>query len=146
MPQAALLGFDHIDARVPSLASAEPFYDRLMPLFGFTRKNYVMVRGDDWQNVTAGDAHNGVEYIESAIAGRTAAFIGIIEDATMTPTRTRIAFRVAVDSDYVRWQSVLIEAGAQRVELSEDMHAYPAIFFEDPCGTKLEICGRSPSP
>ena len=146
MPEAALLGFDHIDARVSSLSSAEPFYDRLMPLFGFTRKNYVMVRGDDWQNVNAGDAHNGVEYIETATPGRTASFIGVIEDPSMTPTLTRIAFRVAVNSDYARWQEILTEIGARRVECSDDLEAYPAIFFEDPCGTKLEICGRRPSP
>ena len=37
------------------------------------------------------------------------------------------------------------ELGAVNVELSADMDAYPAVFFEDPAGTLLEIVARKPT-
>ena len=37
---------------------------------------------------------------------------------------------------------ILEDIGASRVEPSEDLESYPAIFFEDPAGTKLELAAR----
>ena len=137
------LGFDHIDTRVQSVKSVEPFYDRLMPALGLTKKNYAFVdeRGD-WHDADAG-RYNAVEYHEPPQGGsRATFFIGFIEDAARAGG-TRIALRVARE-DLDRWQRDLAEMGARNIELSEDPNEYPAIFFEDPTGTKLELVARKP--
>jgi hypothetical protein len=44
------------------------------------------------------------------------------------------------------WEPRLRELGAREIEFSEDMDTYPALFFEDPGGTKLELCARNRRP
>lgn len=134
------LGFDHIDARVPDVSAVEPFYDQLMPLLGLTRKRVAFVNGDDWQEDPP-DAHNTIGYIEERADGPSH-FINFVEDSHMNPVLTRIAFRVAASADFDQWVRELEAMGAHNVEKCADMDAYPAVFFEDPCGTKLELCGR----
>jgi len=138
------LGFDHIDTRVPSLAVVEAFYDRLLPALGLSRTKYSHVdeRGD-WHDVDADQPANTKEYYEPSLPGQVASFIGIIEDRTMQPTRTRIAFRVGTRVELDSWEPRLREWGAKNVEWCADMNAYPALFFEDPAGTKLELCARN---
>jgi hypothetical protein len=134
-------GFDHIDTRVSSVAQVEPFYDALMPRLGLVRKQYSFVDPDgEWHAREVGEAYNAVEYVEEA-DGRVPAFIGFIEQAGVVPTRTRIAFRVPGDA-LLAWVDVLFSIGARHVEPSADMSAYPAVFFEDPAGTCLELCAR----
>ncbi len=136
------LGFDHIDTRVPSISAVEPFYDKLMPALGLSEKRYSNVdENANWSNAEAAN-HNTVEYYEPARTGAASFFIGFIEDRAMSPTSTRIAFRVDTLNDAQRWLDFLSTVGAQKVELSDDMGAYPAIFFQDPSGTRLEICAR----
>jgi catechol 2,3-dioxygenase-like lactoylglutathione lyase family enzyme len=139
-------GFDHIDARVPSLAAVESFYDQLLPALGLSRTKYSHVdeRGD-WYDLDGDHPANAKEYYEPAIPGEMASFIGIIEDRTMRPTRTRIAFRAASRNELDEWEPRLREWGAKNIEWCADMDAYPALFFEDPAGTKLELCVRNPS-
>lgn len=139
-------GFDHIDTRVSSLGAVEAFYDRLLPALGLARKRYCVVRGDDWTESSADGPYNAVEYVEAAVLGRTTHFIGLIEDPAMRPTMTRIAFRVASADDVQKWIARLKEMGAARIEPCEVMETYPAVFFEDPAGTKLEICARRANP
>ena len=135
MPQ--FQGFDHIDTRVRSIKAVEPFYDRLMPELGLSKKTYSYVDSKgDWHSSTAAGTYNTVEYLEEPSSGNAAFFIGFIEDPAMVPTGTRIAFRV---SSLQRWMSLLKEIGAANIELSESMEEYSAIFFEDPAGTKLEL-------
>jgi catechol 2,3-dioxygenase-like lactoylglutathione lyase family enzyme len=62
----------------------------------------------------------------------------------MTPVLTRIAFRVGSAAEVEAWAADLPAHGALNVERSEDMAGYPAVFFEDPAGTKLEICALIP--
>jgi hypothetical protein len=137
-------GFDHIDMRVPSLIAVEPFYDALLPLLGLTFKKQAHVdAAGDWHEPGPGRAANASEYYETAEPGNAACFIGIIEDATMTVTRTRVAFRVA-PAELPGWEQRLRDLGARNVERSADLEAYPAIFFEDPLGTRLEVSARKP--
>jgi catechol 2,3-dioxygenase-like lactoylglutathione lyase family enzyme len=138
-------GFDHIDVRVRALRSAEPFYDQLLYVLGLTVKRpaYVDPAGE-WVEPPEGVAYNVAEYYETPQAGVVGHFIGIIEDAGMTPTATRIAFRLPPGEPLEPWFARLLEFGAQRVEMSADLEGYPAIFFEDPCGTRLELCARRP--
>lgn len=142
MPE--FLGFDHIDTRVRSLAAVEPFYDRLMSVLGLPKKqrSFVDAQGD-WHDLKPGQPHNVAEYFEDSAAGRAAFFIGFIEDAAMLPVKTRIAFRVPGPFDAAHWERVLREVGAKNIEPSASMSDYPAIFFEDPTGTKLEVVART---
>ncbi len=140
------LGYDHVDARVPSIASVEPFYDRLMPELNLPEKHYAFVdAGGEWHDPAEGRPYNAVEYHEAAAGSeeRVPFFMGFIEDPAMLPTSTRIAFRIPCEADLIHWHAMLLAIGARAVEWSEG-EEYPAIFFEDPCGTKLEVCARRP--
>ncbi len=139
---AEFAGFDHVDVRVRSLAAVEPFYDALMPLLGLPRKSYARVEGDEWTALERGGTHNAVEYFELPAAGRTARFIGFIEDSRHQASATRIAFGSAAPFDAAAWLERLQRLCARAVEPSADLESYPAVFFEDPAGTKLEICAR----
>jgi len=138
------MGFDHIDTRVASVAAVEPFYDRLMPLLGFTLKKPSFVDAEgNWSAVGPDEPYNTIEYYAPAGEGSATFFIGFIERADTPTTWTRIAFRVT-DATDTEWPTILREIGAKKIEPSEDMNAYPAIFFEDPGGTKLELVSRRP--
>lgn len=139
----AFLGVDHVDARVPSLVAVEGFYDRLMPALGLSRKTHSYVdAGGDWHDADHAHPANVAEYHEDPAAEGAARFIGIIEDASMSVVKTRIAFRVASRAEVEEWEPRLRAFGARGIERANDMEEYPAIFFEDPVGTKLEICAR----
>jgi catechol 2,3-dioxygenase-like lactoylglutathione lyase family enzyme len=135
-----LLGFDHIDVRVSSLSLVEDFYDQLMPLLGFARKRTAFVdREGEWLDAGPNGEYNTVEYYTPEQPGVVSLFIGFIERADHVAGLTRIAFRVAELSP---WRAMLEEIGARNIEMSEDMSLYPAIFFQDPAGTKLELVAR----
>ena len=139
-------GFDHVDTRVRSLRAVEAFYDRLMPELGLTRKRLAYVDpAGEWDEPSETKPYNAVEYYEPEVSGGVCCFIGFIEDPAMVPTLTRIAFRVASAQDLDRWHEVLRSIGAANIEPSASAE-YPAIFFEDPAGTKLEVVARHPAP
>jgi catechol 2,3-dioxygenase-like lactoylglutathione lyase family enzyme len=142
----AFAGFDHVDCRVRSLAAVEPFYDALLPALGLTRKRYSYVdAAGEWHDASSDRRYNTVEYYEEDRTDRAAFFIGIIERSDHDAGLTRIAFRVTPER-LVEMESFLREAGARNVERNEDFESYPAIFFEDPLGTKLEIVARKRPP
>jgi len=138
-------GVDHIDLRVPSLAAVERFYDALFARLGLTAKSYSFVTfgGESWQRADAGD-YSTIEWHEENVSGRPAAFIGVIEEDGAQPARGRIAFAVAREA-LDDWALVLPGIGARELERSQDEH-YPALFFTDPLGTRLELCARPPRP
>ncbi len=139
------LGFDHVDVRVRSLAEVEAFYDRLMFELGLTTKTTAYVDSDGrWQSADAAHPYNAVEYHEPVVSGKPERFIGFIEDAGMLPTGTRIAFALERKEDVPAWEVRLRALGAREVELNDDMDDYPAVFFCDPSGTRLELCARRP--
>jgi catechol 2,3-dioxygenase-like lactoylglutathione lyase family enzyme len=144
MPER-FLGVDHVDVRVRSLALVEPFYDAIMPQLGLVRKTFAYIDPDgEWHDIGGDERYVAVEYFEDAAPGAAERFIGFIEDRSLVSTATRIAFRVADVSALVAWEAILLANGARAVEYSSDMHAYPALYFEDPAGTKLELCARKP--
>jgi hypothetical protein len=61
----------------------------------------------------------------------------------MTPTATRIAFALDAGTNLPAIEPLVNDAGGRVVEWSIDA-GYPARFFEDPSGTRLEICARRP--
>ncbi|HEX8805687.1 MAG TPA: VOC family protein [Candidatus Aquilonibacter sp.] len=137
---AEFYGFDHVDCRVRSLAAVEAFYDDLLPEIGLSEKRYAYVDPDgEWH--TEFDAYNAVEYFEAAHPPKPRRFFGIIENPLHRNNDTRVAFRV----EHTRLNeliALLRKIGATSIELSEEMETYPAVFFEDPAGTKLELIGR----
>lgn len=140
----AFAGYDHVDCRVRSLAAVESFYNALMPELGLPRKRYSYVdEAGEWHAVESGaHRYNTVEFYEEAQPDRATFFMGIIERPDHVPGMTRIAFRVE-RSRLLELESFLGEIGARNVERNGDFEEYPAIFFEDPGGTKLEIVARA---
>ena len=136
-------GFDHVDMRVPALGAVERFYDELARRLGLTGKRYCNVEfgGASWDEGTA-DSYNAVEYFEEDVSGRRALFFGVIEETGAQPARSRLAFTVERES-LDEWANALPAIGARDVERESD-ESYPAIFFTDPLGTRLEVCARPP--
>jgi len=141
--QQAFLGVDHIDVRVRCLKDVEGFYERLMPALGLPKKRYAHVdENGEWDNDVTGKAYNVVEFSQDPATTHMPVFIGFVEDPRMRPVETRIAFRIASKDDLQRWHAFLRSIGAANVEMSSAPEEYPAVFFEDACGTKLELCAR----
>ncbi len=139
-------GFDHIDMRVPSLAKTQRFYDRLMPALGLSVRRVAHVdAAGDWRDVGETTPCNVVEYYSARVAGAASFFLGVIEDDGMRPTSTRVAFRLSSLKRLKELAALLAGMGALSIERSADWKNYPAVFFEDPCGTKLELCCRKPA-
>ena len=136
-------GFDHVDMRVPALGAVERFYDELARRLGLTGKRYSNVEfgGASWTEGTP-DSYNTVEYYEEHVHGRRPLFFGVIEETGAQPARSRLAFAVEPET-LDEWMSALESIGARDVERETD-ESYPAIFFTDPLGTRLEVCARPP--
>jgi catechol 2,3-dioxygenase-like lactoylglutathione lyase family enzyme len=141
MPQ--FLGFDHVDTRVRSLTAVEAFYDKLMPEIGLPEKDcHIVDVAGDWRRAGPGENYNTIEYHEKPSDQRPAHFIGFVEDPAMKPISTRVAFRIASVDELDHWISLLGRIGACNIEPSSSYEDWPAVFFEDPAGTKLEIVAR----
>ena len=118
--------FDHIDLRVPRLADVANFYETLLPALGFSKN--VGIEG--WLTFEAPG--------ESATE-----FFGMTESPAHVPNENRVAFWAESRADVDRVAQVATRAGARNVEGPMDYEAgYYAVFFEDPCGNRLEVCHR----
>lgn len=119
--------FDHVDLRVRSLAEARPFYEVLLPALGFTRN--VTIEG----------------WLQYEVAGTDGAteFVGLTESPQHVANECRVAFWADSLREVERLAELVVRAGARNVEgpLYEEVRYY-AVFFEDPCGNRLEICYR----
>ena len=95
-----ILGLDHADIRVPSLAAVEAFYDALLPALGLSRKSESHVGSDgEWVDVDVTHPRNVVEYHTPIVAGSPGWFVGFIEDPGMKPTATRVAFALDAEAN-----------------------------------------------
>jgi catechol 2,3-dioxygenase-like lactoylglutathione lyase family enzyme len=139
-----LFGLDHADIRVPSLVAVERFYDAVLPELGLSRKTESHVgRDGEWYDVDAVHPRNAIEYHTPIEPGSNGWFVGFVEDRGTVPSATRIAFAIDREADLALVEPLVRKAGGRIVEWSIDA-AYPALFFEDPVGTRLEICARRP--
>lgn len=121
--------YDHIDLRVSSIADVTPFYELLLPALGFTRR--VSVEG--WLQFEAAD-------------GGITEFFGVTESPGHSANENRIAFWAASASEVDRLAEIARRAGASHIEGPMPYEpGYYAVFFEDPCGNRLEICHRAPT-
>jgi predicted enzyme related to lactoylglutathione lyase len=118
--------FDHVDLRVPKLAGVTAFYEALLPALGFSQK--VAVEG----------------WLQFEAAGDTATeFVGITESPAHVPNENRIAFWAKSAAEVDSLATVAARIGARNIEGPMDYEAgYYAVFFEDPCGNRLEVCHR----
>jgi catechol 2,3-dioxygenase-like lactoylglutathione lyase family enzyme len=138
------LGLDHVDMRVPALGAVERFYDAFAERLGLATKRYAKVEfgGASWQDSSPED-YNAVEYYAEPVPGRARLFFGVIEEPGSQPSRSRIAFAVP-EAELDEWERLLPGIGAREIERGDP--DYPAVFFTDPLGTRLEVCARRPSP
>ena len=119
--------FDHIDLRVPRLAEVAAFYESLLPALGFARRKNVV---EGW-----------LEF--EAEGEQVAEFFGITESAAHVINENRIAFWAETPADVDRVAGVAARAGARNIEGPMDYASgYYVVFFEDPCGNRLEVCHR----
>lgn len=121
--------YDHIDLRVASMVDARPFYHVLLPALGFTRKLEI----EDW-----------LQFETEGTAGATE-FFGVMESPQHVANESRIAFWADSTAEVDRLADLVVRAGARNVE-GPGYHegpGYYAVFFEDPCGNRLEICNRT---
>jgi catechol 2,3-dioxygenase-like lactoylglutathione lyase family enzyme len=115
--------FDHIDLRVPQLAEVEAFYRQLLPALGFTREIAI----DGWLQFEAEEQ-----------------FFGVTESPGHIANENRIAFHAGSATEVDRLSAIAKAAGARNIEGPMDYSpGYHAVFFEDPCGNRFEICYRS---
>jgi predicted enzyme related to lactoylglutathione lyase len=118
--------YDHIDLRVPRLADVASFYRQLMPALGFTRE--IPVEG--WLQF-------------EAAGGDITEFFGITESPGHVANENRIAFWAESAREVDRIADVAKHSGARNIEGPMPYEpGYYAVFFEDPCGNRLEICHR----
>lgn len=121
--------YDHIDLRVRSMAEARPFYQALLPALGFTLQAEI----ENWLQ------------FEAEGTGGATEFFGVTESSHHVPNESRIAFWADSTADVDRLAQLVVRAGARNVE-GPGYHegpGYYAVFFEDPCGNRLEICNRT---
>lgn len=139
-----ILGFDHADIRVSSVVAVEAFYDALLPQLGLSRKADLHVSADgEWGDADDEHPRNAIEYGTPAEAGSAGWFVGFVEVPTMVPTQSRLAFALDDEANLPDIEALVRSAGGCVIERSSDEN-YPALFFEDPAGTRLEICARRP--
>lgn len=118
--------YDHVDLRVPRLADAAPFYEVLLPALGFMRKVTV----EDW--------------LQYEVAGQESTeFFGVTESPNHVPNENRVAFWAESVTEVDRISEIAMQAGARNIEGPMQYEpGYYAVFFEDPCGNRLEVCHR----
>jgi len=123
--------FDHLDFRVRNLGEAEPFYAVILPALGFPSRGQT----------------SHCVYFEAVKNHAKPEFIALIEDRSHVSHATRIAFwrdtKEAVDA----FADLLPKSGARNIEgpefCPEYSPTYYAVFFEDPCGNRFEVCCRT---
>jgi len=123
--------FDHIDLRVTNLKEAEAFYALMLPAVGFPHRL----------------SDPSIVSFDSARQHPKPEFITLIEDRSHLPNHTRIAFWCDSKEEVDAFAMILPVCRARNVEgpmfCPEYSPTYYAVFFEDPCGNRLEVCCRT---
>jgi catechol 2,3-dioxygenase-like lactoylglutathione lyase family enzyme len=120
--------YDHVDLRVSNLAIARSFYEVLLPALGFTRND----SNEKWFEYEYEDGEAITDYF------------AITEVRDHVPNQNRIAFWADSIEEVDKLSKIVVTAGGRNVEGPgfEGKDHY-AVFFEDPCGNRFEICHRT---
>ena len=130
MMASAINPFQHIDLRVTRIAEALPFYEALLPALGFT------------------STYHDSEWKVFSIGARppVTAYFALTEAPDHRPNANRVAFSVASREEVDRLGRVVVQAGGRNISgpraCPEYTPTYYAVFFDDPCGNRFEICYR----
>jgi catechol 2,3-dioxygenase-like lactoylglutathione lyase family enzyme len=120
--------FGHIDLRVRDLATAQEFYEALLPALGFTERYH----GELWKVWATNEELP------------TTAYFGIVESRSHVANKNRIAFWVETPEEVDRLAS-RERLGALQLSGPRVMPygpGYYALFFADPSDNRLEIYHR----
>lgn len=117
--------FGHIDLRVRDVEAIYPFYARILPELGFRH---------EWR---------GEDAFSFQTEGKLPklSWFGVMQDRDHIPNETRYAFAVESRKEVDRLAEIVRSAGAMNIEGPENMPyttIYYAVYFEDPCGNRLE--------
>lgn len=121
--------FSHIDLRVNDLATALPFYEKLLPKLGFTR------------------TFHSANWLVFAADGElpSAAYLAITEDREHKPNANLIGFWANDQAEVDRIAEIVKQIGGtinDGPRLFPISPTYYAVYFEDPCGNKYEMLHR----
>ncbi len=109
------------------MADARNFYETLLPALGFTRND----SNERWLEFEHADGNKVTDYF------------AVTESPAHRSNETRIAFWAESAADVDRLAKVVRSAGGQNIEgPGFEAEQYYAVFFEDPCGNRFEICFR----
>jgi catechol 2,3-dioxygenase-like lactoylglutathione lyase family enzyme len=128
MPE--ITGFDHVYLSVSDIAKSEPFYDRLVSVFGFRKSRFAL----------HGDAH--VQYYNRHFGLVIRQARSATPHDPYAPGLHHLCLRVDTIDDVVATATALREAGIDATEAA--LHPgyaddYWATFFNDPDGIRLEV-------
>ena len=130
---------DHIQITVREMSVAVPFYDELMPLLGFTRRNSALLEPHEM---------HVVEYIHPrlafAISSPRTALAGETIHRRRPGALHHLAFRASSRAEVDKLHLDLKGIGATIVSPPREYPEYVppgyyALFFKDPEGIKYEI-------
>ena len=132
---------DHIEITVRDMATAVPFYDRLLPLLGFDLKNRSDTLIERHEKQVVSYEHPRLSF---AITSPRRAFAGEIINRRKPGALHHLAFRAPSRAEVDRLHLELKAIGATIVsqprEYPEYIPAgYYALYFKDPEGIKYEI-------
>lgn len=131
---------DHIQITVRDMAVAIPFYDKLLPLLGFTgRRSSAIIESHEFHVVEWTGPH-----MAFAITAPRPSLAGETVHRRRPGALHHLAFRAASRAEVDRLHAQLVEIGAPIVspprEYPEYMPAgYYAVFFKDLEGMKYEV-------
>jgi catechol 2,3-dioxygenase-like lactoylglutathione lyase family enzyme len=132
---------DHIEVTVRDMATAVPFYDRLLPLLGFDLRNKGDVLIDQHDKHVVWYEHPSLGF---AITSPRKAFVGEAVHRRRPGALHHLAFRVLSRAEVDRLYLELKAIGAAIVSPPREYPEYTpagyyAVFFKDPEGIKYEI-------
>jgi catechol 2,3-dioxygenase-like lactoylglutathione lyase family enzyme len=130
---------DHIQITVKDMAVAVPFYDKLMPLLGFTRRTSAVIEPHEMHVVEYSHAR-----LAFAITSPRKAFAGDTIHRRKPGALHHLAFRAGSRAEVEEMHLELQRIGATIVSAPREYPEYVppgyyALFFKDPDGIKYEI-------
>jgi catechol 2,3-dioxygenase-like lactoylglutathione lyase family enzyme len=132
---------DHIEITVGDMATAVPFYDRLLPLLGFDLRSRSDVLIEQHEKHVVSYEHPRLGF---AITSPRKAFAGETINRRKPGALHHLAFRVPSRAEVDRLHMELKAIGAVIVSPPRDYPEYTpagyyALYFKDPEGIKYEI-------